>query len=219
MPDPWAFADWRFAGPGGTFPGRWDDANGRYRVIYACSQRLGAFLETLAQFQADPSIIAEYEAMDVLEVDDDTITPGSVPASWCRERAIAKGVTTEGELHDFVIIGATSTLAQLRKDLASRIVHHGLADLDGATIRMTAPRAFTQEVSSHIQQQRDDEGQPYGGIFYLSRLGDEIANWAIFEQESMNGQSPVLLIDRGTVDPADEDFEAAMRILGLRLVP
>ncbi|MHB8392902.1 MAG: RES domain-containing protein [Candidatus Dormibacteria bacterium] len=50
QPDPWDWPDWRLAGPRGTFGNRWDDPQGQYRVLYACSTRLGTFLETLARF-------------------------------------------------------------------------------------------------------------------------------------------------------------------------
>jgi hypothetical protein len=200
-----------------NFRGRWDDANGRYRVIYASGQRLGAFLETLAQFQPDPSVIAEYQTIEVLEGDEETAPPGTVPLTWCREREITTGVTTQSELDHFVVVGAAETLAVLRRELADRLVHFGLDELDAATIRLSAPRAFTQEVSSFIERQRDAAGGRYGGIYFRSRIGDEFENWAIFEQESMRGQSPVLSVTRSTVEPADEDFEEAMRILGLRI--
>jgi len=43
--DAWAWPDWLFAGDDGTFGNRWDDPIKKYRVLYACSQRLGAFVE------------------------------------------------------------------------------------------------------------------------------------------------------------------------------
>ena len=39
------------AGPDGTFGNRFDDPEGIYRVLYASSQRLGCYLEALAQFR------------------------------------------------------------------------------------------------------------------------------------------------------------------------
>jgi hypothetical protein len=43
-PDPWAWPDWSYAAPDGTFGNRYDDPDASYRVLYACSQRVGAFL-------------------------------------------------------------------------------------------------------------------------------------------------------------------------------
>ena len=36
-PDPWAWPDWSYADPGGTFGNRYDDPDGRYRVLYAAT--------------------------------------------------------------------------------------------------------------------------------------------------------------------------------------
>src|SRR5215469_13440951 len=49
--DAWAIPDWAYAKEDGTFGNRFDDPMGVYRVLYACSQRLGCFIETLARFR------------------------------------------------------------------------------------------------------------------------------------------------------------------------
>jgi hypothetical protein len=58
-PDPWAPPDWALAGPNGTFGNRFDDPDATYRVLYASSQRIGCFFETLARFRIDPTLLAE----------------------------------------------------------------------------------------------------------------------------------------------------------------
>jgi hypothetical protein len=58
-PDPWSVPDWASAGPDGTFGNRFDDPEGMYRALYASSQRLGCFLETLGRFRVDPKLLAE----------------------------------------------------------------------------------------------------------------------------------------------------------------
>lgn len=55
-PDPWAPPDWASAGPDGTFGNRFDDPDATYRVLYASSQRLGCFVETLARLLDSASI-------------------------------------------------------------------------------------------------------------------------------------------------------------------
>ena len=57
LPDPWAWPDWANVGSDGTFGNRWDDPQGLYRVLYASSSRLGAFMEVLARFRPDPHIL------------------------------------------------------------------------------------------------------------------------------------------------------------------
>jgi RES domain len=64
VPDPWAVPDWASAGPDGTFGNRFDDPDATYRVLYASSQRLGCFLETLARFRIDPKLAAELAAIE-----------------------------------------------------------------------------------------------------------------------------------------------------------
>jgi len=57
QPDPWAWPDWSYAAPDGTFGNRYDDPEASYRVLYASSQRLGAFLETQGGRQWWPSTV------------------------------------------------------------------------------------------------------------------------------------------------------------------
>ena len=64
VPDPWAVPDWASAGPDGTFGNRFDDPDATYRVLYASSQKLGCFLETLARFRLDPKLMAELAEID-----------------------------------------------------------------------------------------------------------------------------------------------------------
>jgi hypothetical protein len=45
--DPWAVPDWAYTKEDRTFGNRFDDPMGVYRVLYASSQRLGCFVETL----------------------------------------------------------------------------------------------------------------------------------------------------------------------------
>jgi hypothetical protein len=59
LPDAWAWPDWAYAGEDGTFGNRFDDPAAEYRVLYASTQRVGAFLETLARLRPDPAIVAE----------------------------------------------------------------------------------------------------------------------------------------------------------------
>ncbi|HUO72557.1 MAG TPA: hypothetical protein VMU39_17445 [Solirubrobacteraceae bacterium] len=128
----WAWRDWAYAGEDGTFGNRFDDAAGTFRVHYASSQRLGAFLETLARFRPDPHVLAA----TITEGDQDagypTITAGLVSERWLAERAISEA-TLSGT---FVDIGHSATLAHLRTIMAARLLHFGLSDLDAATVRL-----------------------------------------------------------------------------------
>jgi hypothetical protein len=209
LPDAWAWPSWEYAGEDATFGNRYDDPRGEYRVLYATSQRLGAFIETLAPYRADPAVIADY---DQITVDPDdakafpTLAPGVVPHGWRAARAIG----TARHPGPFADVGHSTSLAHLRAVFARRLAQYQLDDLDGGDLRRRAPRAFTQEVSRYVfEHGATSDGQPLLGIHYLSRLGDDIDNWAIFE-----GTEPE---EATTSDIADDDpdLHAALSVLEL----
>ena len=119
---------------------------------------------------------------------------------------------------EFVEIGHSASLAHLRSALASRVVHHGLDDLDAAAVRLSAPRRFTQEISRYVYDRSTPEGQRrFAGIAYRSRLGDEFQNWAIFEASGSAVPwegTPVT----AAIEPDDPDLIRALELLGVRLV-
>jgi len=82
-PNPWAAPDWAQAGPDGTFGNRFDDPGATYRVVYASSQRLGCFLETLARFRIDLKLAAE---LAEIQGDADHLPQGEVPVEWLANR-------------------------------------------------------------------------------------------------------------------------------------
>jgi len=201
-PDPWAWPDWSYAAPDGTFGNRYDDPEGSYRVLYACSQRLGAFLETLARFRPDLEVLAE---LDRIEGEEEP--SAAVPRTWLDARVIGEA-TVEGR---FVDVGDTTSLATLRTALAAGAIHHGLDEIDAATIRLRAPRAFTQQVSRYVYEQGS-----FAGIRYRSRLGDDLLNWAIFEPDA-DGRSPLAGTLSAPIEADDPDLRAALDLLGLTL--
>lgn len=207
-PHAWRWPDWAHAEPDGTFGNRWDDPEGIFRVLYACSERVGAFVETLARFRPSAALIA---GLDAIAGEADTLPPGTVPAAWFRDRTI--GVARISG--HFVDIGRAESLAALNRMLGRRLAHYSLHELDAAAIRMKAPRRLTQEISRLIYEQTTPGGQPaYAGIFYRSRLGDDLNNWAIFERDHVN-----LAVEPDTdINADDEDFRSAIRLLGLRFV-
>lgn len=208
-PDPWAWPDWSNAGPDGTFGNRWDDPASSYRVLYASSQRLGAFVETLARLRPDLEVVA---ALGEIDGEEEDMRVGALPRRWLYGRRIGDAAA-QGRFAD---IGDGSSLATLRRELASRAIHYGLAEIDAATIRLSAPRGFTQEVSRFVYEWRDDGGA-FAGIRYRSRLGDEFVNWAIFEP-APGVESPLADTSSFEIEPDDPDFAEALRLLGLELV-
>ena len=108
-----------------------------------------------------------------------TIPPGVVPAHWCASRRIGAA------RHDgpFADIGQSSSLAHLRaiaRQPARPLRARGPGRGRAASSR--SARAFTQEISRYVFERGvAEDGERLLGIRYLSRLGDDIENWAIFE--------------------------------------
>jgi hypothetical protein len=192
--------DWSYADADGTFGNRFDDSHGLYRVLYASTQRIATFVECLAYFRPDPEVLAEYAVIVGDDDDDEPPPPGHVPSEWLDARCMGEA-TLVGE---YVDLGHHETLAELRRALAARIVHHGLDDFDAATIRLTAPRAFTQDISRHVFDETADGTRRWNGIAYRSRHGDDLENWAIFEPAAP-GAGRVEQLNDG-----DPDLEAAL---------
>ena len=208
-PDAWAWPEWSYAHEDGTFGNRYDDPHGEYRVLYASDRRVGAFAETLARFRPDLVVAAELERIDADPEDADhsaTIALGVVPCEWLDARVIGRAA----HRGRFVDVGHSDSLAVLRRALAARALHYGLDDLDAGEVRRRAPRAFTQEISRHVfVHARDADGHPVAGIRYLSRLGDELVNWAIFETD------PPSDTRSEAIDPTDPDLETVFDRFGL----
>ena len=206
-PDPWAWPDWRHA-TDGTFGNRYDDPHSQYRVLYASTRRVGAFLETLARFRPDPAVLAEPIADDPRDAQWPALTAGRVPRAWVAGRRLGRARLGGA----FCEVGHSSSLAALRSALAARLVHYGLDDLDAGELRMRAPRRFTQELSRFVYEQTRDRAREFDGIRYRSRLGDEIDNVAIFE--------PTELIDAASepIAASDPDLLAVAELFGLTLI-
>jgi hypothetical protein len=207
-PDPWAWPSWAYAGEDGTFGNRYDDPLSEYRVLYASSERLGPFLETLARFRRDPAIAASEIAGDPRDADFPTMSAGVVPARWLEERTLGVGRCDAS----FADIGQTRSLAHLRVALAPMALHYRLDDLDASTIRAGAPRAFTQAISRYVYTCTTADGErAYQGIRYLSRLGDDIQNWAICEPAAIEAPSAEPL------RPGDPDLLRAFELFELAM--
>jgi hypothetical protein len=66
-PDPWAWPDWSYASPDGTFGNRFDDPEGQYRVLYAgirYGSRLGDELSNWAIFEPNEPVDCEQEEIE-----------------------------------------------------------------------------------------------------------------------------------------------------------
>ena len=200
-PDAWAPPDWSRAQPDGTFGNRFDDPTAYYRVLYASSQRLSCFLETLARFRPDLTLLAELQK---ISGDDDFFPLSQVPRSWCETRVLGTA-TTAGVYAD---IYAAQWVGHLRNALSAECLKLGLHDLDVAVLQQGQPRRLTQLASLEVYK------VGLNGTFYRSRYGHDLENWALFEPFDLEitGLSEA-------VRPDSADLLAACRILHIAIGP
>lgn len=199
-PDPWQPPPWGLASSAdGTFGNRFDDPDGYYRVLYASTQRLACFVETLARFRPDLSLLAELAEID----GEDDFTPhGTLPAEWLQQRVMG-----QAELSGrFADVYSASWVSYLRRSLATEALRLGFHDIDVSMLERAEPRRLTQVAS------RDVYRHGYDGIYYRSRYGHSLENWAIFEPfPIVPGISAMVLGD-------DADFQAALSLHGIRVL-
>ena len=145
QPDAWQAPDWsRASRSDGTFGNRFDDPESYYRVLYASSQEVSCFIETLARFRPDLTLLAELKA---IEGEDDFLPLGGVPPDWCANRVLgtasAEGNYAEvcgGEwiTHLVVRMFIPPLLLAFANDLAIHgIDHQLLAVVVGSSLALT----------------------------------------------------------------------------------
>lgn len=204
-PDPWSWNDWSYAHSDGTFGNRWDDPQSEYRVLYASTQRLACFLETIGRFPGDPKVQA---GVDEIELEagetDHAVSPGQLVVNeWVAPRRISTAAI-EG---DFAVVGTSVSLAYLHNQIGHLLSDFGLEELDASALR-SVQRELTQAISRIVFECSAAGGhRQFDGIRYLSRYGDEFENWAIFEPALIDSEPP----QEVRVDDADL-IEAASRL-------
>ena len=200
-PDAWQPPDWSRSSPDGSFGNRFDDPESYYRVLYASSQEVSCFIETLARFRPELTDLALIAELHAIAGDDDFPAPGEVPPDWVRKRVLGTA-SVDGNYAD---VCGGEWISLLRRKLASDCVRLGVMDFDAGVLQGGSPRMITQLASRVVYE----VGLP--GIYYRSRYGHAFENWALFEpfriretaSRSIEKNHPALL-------------EAA-RILGLKV--
>ena len=163
-PNAWQPPEWFLAHSDGTFGNRFDDPEGYYRVLYASSQRLACFVETLARFRPDLSLLAE---LDAIEGEDDYVALGTLPRDWLTVRTMGRAEI--GGV--FADIYGIAWVSQLRRSLAAEALRLGMKDVDLSSLERAEPRRLTQLAS------RQAYLLSFAGIFYRSRYGQTLENW------------------------------------------
>ncbi|MQB00580.1 MAG: RES domain-containing protein [Actinobacteria bacterium] len=186
-PDPWSWNDWSHAHSDGTFGNRWDDPESEYRVLYASTQRLGCFMETIGRFAKDPEVQAGLERIELEAGETDhAVGPGRLVVNdWLPPRRIG---TAAVEGH-FAVVGSSVSLAYLHDEVAHLLSDFGLDELDAGALRLVQ-RELTQAISRIVFECSAEGRRQFDGIRYLSRYGDEFENWGVFEPALVDSGQP-----------------------------
>ena len=152
---------------------------GVYRDLYASSQRLGCYIETLARFRVDVSFVADLALMENGE--DDFTAFGTVRRAWLKGRCIGRA-NVEGEYADIYALGWVS---HLRTALAGIAVKLGLIEFDLSSLEQAEPRLLTHRAGRIAFE------IGYSGVFYHSRYGHSLENWDLFEDWAVPERFPI----------------------------
>ncbi|WP_375489195.1 RES domain-containing protein [uncultured Mycobacterium sp.] len=218
-PDPWAWTPWEYAGADGRFHGRWDDPHGTWRSLYLGVSPLACYLEVLARFRPEPQMAAELA--EIVDNDDNdhlypTAPAGHLPRSWCGPRLLGSGRVSGV----FAVPGHRASLAALRGRFLPPARALGLADLDGAAIRDSRPRALTQAIAAWLYALRTPDGAPLNGIQFESRHGDGLTLWSVYERDPAAASPPEIEQEAAEpIAPDDPQLLEAMRLHRLSWLP
>jgi hypothetical protein len=159
-------------------------------------------LETLASYRPDPRLAQELAAIDG---DDDFPRLGVVDPAWFDTRTLGIA-SARGEYAD---VGNAEWINQLRPLM---MIGFDLNDFTAAHLH-SDNRELTQAISRFVY----DDATNYAGIHYLSKYGQNLDNWAIFERFS-SGWSvfDLTVFYHEALAPDDPAFREALRIHGLQ---
>lgn len=205
-PDPWRPPDWADVGDDLTFGNRFDDAEGRFRVLYAASSPLACYLETLARYRRPPEAEQLLSALASIKNAQDDYTPAAtVPASWLPARSLGMALLTKRR---FANVYSSEWLAYIRRNLEPMfsVRRSDGQDFDLALL-LSQRRALTRRIATLVYR------LGYDGIYYQSRHGADLFNWALFEPFDLASQT---VLDLHTDDP---DLLEALKRLNLTFNP
>lgn len=204
-PDPWRPPDWAYVGDDGTFGNRFDDADGYFRVLYAGSSPLTCFVETLARYRTPPNAESIFAALNSIEnASDEQLSSGKIPASWIRTRVLGQAVSRRFRFAD---VYCSEWLSYLRQRLEQhlRVRRLDTTQAFDLALLMSQDRALTQQIATIVYQLN------YDGIYYQSRHGSELYNWALFEPFELDS------IKLLPIEAEDDHLKRALQLLNLSL--
>lgn len=212
-PEPWAWADWAYAGDQ-----RWDDSKHEFRTVYAAENAYGCFVETLAHFRPDPAVVDELSKIHVDAADAaafPSAQPGEVPRNWVDTRLLSSA-TVDGLYCD---VTTAQTVAAFRPHFLTLSRQLGLADFDAAAIKSAKPRTLTQNIASWLYRAEAEPDHLWDGVNFASRHGDDLRMWAIFERPGDQPFSQRLtILTEKEIPRSHPQLRAAFELHGLRWV-
>ena len=180
-PDPWAWTPWSYATDSGLFDGRWDDQFGNFRTLYTAESLLACFVELLAKLRPDETLAAELDAIDDPDRQHELYPDahGVLGHDWCSGRRW--GQCTQTGRYCF-ITHSRSVAAVAANHVLDRL-RIPPRDVDTTLLKSAARRTVTRTVASWLYGLVDEHRVPLvDGVTFLSRYGDELRMWAIFER-------------------------------------
>jgi hypothetical protein len=123
-------------------------------VLYASSQRLGCYLETLARFRVDLTLYAELSEID----GEDDFTPlGRVPIAWAKPRMLGSA-EHDGKYADLY---GSDWIGLLRRGLAADCLELGITELDASVLQGSIARALNLVLRSTSSATSRSSAAPY----------------------------------------------------------
>jgi hypothetical protein len=162
---------------------------------------LSCYIETLARFRPDQKLKKELAA---IQGEDDFQPIGYIAADWFDDRYIGKA-SVQGRYADLY---TAKWVSQLFPHLQPQCIELGLPEFDLSVLMQAQKRIITQMASNYV-----NELGSFAGIFYSSRYGLDLENWALFEFQAMIDP----LSDVRPVSTTDTALLAALDILGLEI--
>jgi hypothetical protein len=184
-------------------PGRFDDPDHAFRVLYSAESTYSCILELVARNRPDSSLTGPLEAMgpEAMPV------TGAIPVALFSDRVMAQFAVQPGGQDRFLDLRETETLTFLRAELRQQAALAGITEynLERSTV-IGKERKVTQLIGGWAH------ANGYRGICYESRWDRHCTNWAFFAPVTTR------IIELQPIDPAvDRDVQRALHAMGVRL--
>jgi hypothetical protein len=168
---------------------------------------LTCFVETLARYRKPPNAQDLINTLNSIENSGAAQSHlGRVPLSWIKGRTLGEAISARKRFAD---VYAAEWLSYLRRSLEPGLMAKRLdaaQDFDLALLG-SQDRRLTQQVATLAYQ------LGYDGIYYQSRHGVDLYNWALFEPFELSHAT------NGPIHPDDPDLKRALALLNLTLNP